>query len=239
MNSIIEERNNLKRSFLLQSKNILNEKYIDVSPDDLKLLFLLYDKIFFDNYFGKKSDLKFKFSVSKRMTKAAGKTIWQKNFLSIPENERFIEIRVSSHLLELYALSEDTKCVNGIIANDKLEALMLIMEHEMCHVMEISLYGNTNCKKDRFKKIASKTFGHTNSYHQLPTNAETYKDLYKISIGDTVEFEFKKSTLKGIIYSINKLVAVLVLDNDGIYIDKLGKRYSKFYVSAQNLVKKC
>jgi hypothetical protein len=73
-------------------------------------------------------------------------------------------------------------------------------------------------------------FGHTESYHKLPTHRQIASQKLGLDIGDTVSFIFEGKRLKGILYNINKSAIIMVPDKNGTMMDSKGNRYSKYYV---------
>lgn len=211
------------------SATIKSPHITEISSTDLSLLYDLYDSIFFDQQL-KSSGLVVNFSLSRRMTRSAGKTIWQKQTKKEVQTLRVFEIRIGVDLFFHYHLTEGSKRVCGLETQDSLEALVLVFEHELCHVLEHLSYGNTNCSKDRFKSIAGNLFAHTASHHQLPTKGQIVSQELNVRPGDTVSFYFQGKKLDGFIHRINKRATVMVQSKNGPYRDKNGIRYSKYYV---------
>jgi hypothetical protein len=214
----------------LISPNFKNGKISVRAVSDLELLFLLYDRIFFENRFKETFKGKLKFSVSKRMTKSAGLTLCPKNIDKIDAEKLVIEIRIGIDFFCHYGLVDGQKTVCGIKTGSSLEALQLVFEHELCHVIEFILYKRSSCKGKRFKTLASDLFGHTESFHRLPTNRQIAKQRMGLNIGDTVTFAYGGMRLTGTIHKINKRATILVRNNQGNLIDKKGNRYVKYYV---------
>jgi hypothetical protein len=164
------------------------------------------------------------------MTKSAGLTLCPKNIDKAKPEELVIEIRIGVDYFFQYGLVEGCKTVCGVKTSDSLEALQLVFEHELCHVMEFIHFKESNCGGERFKAIASNLFGHTESYHKLPTHRQIANQKLGLNIGDTVSFTFEGKRLKGILYNINKRATVMVRNNNGPLVDDKGNRYSKYYV---------
>ncbi|WBW96140.1 SprT-like domain-containing protein [Oceanirhabdus sp. W0125-5] len=230
---VISKREEIKKLFIKKSMNYLEYGLVDLSAVDIKILFNLYDDIFFEGIF-KNNDTNVKFSISSRMTSAAGKTIAK------TRNGRLIndfEIRLSKVFFNNLLRTEEDREVCGLKCEDRLMAVMLIMEHELIHLLEFILYGNSNCSNSRFKLIANNLFGHTRSYHKLPNNREVLKRDKNMVLGDKVSFDFKNEKLEGILYKVNKRAVVMVKSDNGRYSDKKGNRYEKFYVPLDRLKK--
>ncbi|HAG44815.1 MAG TPA: hypothetical protein DCL31_17680, partial [Clostridium sp.] len=204
----------------LNSSNIISIKALH-----LEVLFELYNSNFLSNYFSDGFIKNISFSLSNKMTKAAGKTIYKRNSIS----ESF-EIKLSMNFLKNYNKTNREKIVSGIVTKDVIEAIMIIFEHEICHLIEFHKYKKSSCKTARFKSLSRNLFGHVDIYHRLPTDSEIFMENSNITLGSTVTFKYNGFLLKGILYKINKNAVVMVSDNKGMYSDKCNNRYSKYYV---------
>lgn len=223
-------RNYIYNQLINTSENIKSGIIKKISVDDLYYLFKLYDETFFQGYFQKNFFGNLYFSLSRRMTSSAGKTIYPRNIRYLPLNEVKFEIRMAVNFFFKFYETNGDKIVNGIIANDSLEALQLVFEHEICHLIELTIYRQSSCSGKRFKKMANSIFGHTKSYHELPTASQLAKKNYRLSIGKEVTFKYSNSNLSGIITNINKRATIMVKNINGNYVDDLGNRYIKYYV---------
>ena len=224
------KREEIARRLQQSSQNIKESKINKISSKDLQILFELYDQLFLCNWFKEHYKGKMKFSLSKRMTKSAGLTLCPKNIGRIQEEDLVIEIRMGVDLFFKYDTIEGLKEACGVKTDSSLTALQVVFEHELCHAIEFICFHRSSCKGKPFKALASSIFGHSQSYHCLPTQRQIAKEMLGISIGDTVSFEIEGKTLIGIINNINKRATVMVKDNRGNYKDKKGNRYSKYYV---------
>lgn len=232
-----EKRNRVYNEFIKLSSNIKSGIITQISTQDLKLLFELYDSIFLNGYFEQKSGLKLKFSLSKRMTKSAGKTMYQRNLRNMKVEDAQFEIRMATDFFfRYYEISRD-KLVNGIRTKDSLEAFQLVFEHEICHLMELLEYKASSCSGVRFKTMAHNIFGHKSSYHELPTSRETASIKYGFRVGDEISFVFEDKKYEGLISNINKRATVMVRDSRGKYVDTRKRRYTKYYVPLDSLIK--
>jgi predicted SprT family Zn-dependent metalloprotease len=233
---ITEKRNKIYRQFISTSLNVKNGVITKISEEDLKLLFDLYNSIFFKGYFDDDFKSRIKFSLSSRMTRSAGKTIYPKNLINMKVQDAAFEIRMGvDFFFKYYEINED-KLVNGIKTKDSLEAFQLVFEHELCHLIELREFRTSDCKKDRFKTIAYNIFEHRDVYHALPTNAQIASAKYGFKIGDKVSFVFEDKKYKGIINNINKRATVMVRDERGVYMDTKKNRYTKYYVPIEKLI---
>ncbi len=230
---------------VVSNSNTINSgNFLKIQESDLKFLFEQYDCYFFSNGLskilknGKNSNLSFK--ISKRMTRAAGKTILTKKYKQINKSiqEHFLEIRISSVLL-YQSFSEVTReiYVNGLLCKDRLEALQRIFEHEIIHLLEMLLWGKSSCSNKKFLNISNNIFSHKDVKHQLITQNEIAMVKFNIRVGDYVSFNFKKETYNGIVNRINKRATILVEDMRGRKYSN-GKYYMKYYIPISQLEKK-
>lgn len=231
---IVNRRSKIRQDLIIQSSNIKAGKIKEISADDLKLIFKLYDKYFLLNYFEKNFIGALDFSISKRLTRSAGVTVKYKSSCKKNTTEKY-EIKIGVNFFFKFDELKRDKKVNGIYAKDALDALLLVMEHEICHLIEFHIYGDSNCKGFRFKEISINLFDHNGRYHQLPTNVEIAKERFGLKIGDNVSFKYDGRMMNGIIYRINVRATVMVLDKNGQYSDSRGERYVKWYVPLEEL----
>jgi hypothetical protein len=234
---IIQKRLHVREQFIISSKNIKNGNIEVISEQDLKLLFYLYDSVFLEYYFKFNFKGIIKLKMSRQMTKSAGITKTPRSIAVIPPEKQQFEIKISLDFLFDYYESMREKSVCGIITNDPLDVLMLVFEHEICHVIEFHVFKYSSCKKERFKTMANNIFKHKESYHKLPTNSELILSKYGIKPNDKVSFEYEGKLFKGIIYRINKRLIVMVEDKKGTFTNKLGKRFTKYYVPIEEIKK--
>lgn len=227
---IYNKRRDIKKLMISKSDNIKTGNICAISAADLRLLFKLYDQVFLENWFKDCFEGELKFSLSRRMTKSAGSTHCPKNIDKIKPEELVIEIRIGVDFFFHYNSVEGSKTVGGIKTSDSLEALQLVFEHELCHVIEFIHFNKSNCSGERFKTLAGNLFDHTESHHRLPTNRQIANQKLGLNIGDTVSFTFEGKILRGIIYNINKRATVIVRNKNGPLTDGHGNRYSKYYI---------
>lgn len=230
------KRLEVAQRLILLSANIKEFTRITrIAPDDLKFLFDLYDEIFLEHQFRKSFQDKLKFSLSSRLSKAAGKTLYPKNMDQLRPGERIIEIRIGTAFLFKYHEIEGDKSVGGIATHTALQALQLVFEHEICHVIEFINFKTSSCKQARFKSLAGNLFGHTESCHKLPTVRQIVQQNYGLKIGDNVIFYYGNQKFEGILYRINQRATVMVRSQHGTHADNRGNRYDKYYVPIEHL----
>ena len=206
---------------------------------DLQFVFNATDDLFFNGMVRQLAERKgfpLQFRVSQRMTRSGGIT----KMTSLPgiRRKREFEIAVSAPLL-FHSFQEDAgtaTLVTGIPCLNRLEALQKIVEHEMLHLIELMVWDDSNCAAHRFRSIAARIFGHSQSNHQLLTPRDIARRDHNISPGDWVHFLHRGCQLKGRVNRITKRATVLVPCRDGTrYSD--GQRYAKFYVPFKDLRK--
>lgn len=209
---------------IYRSPTIRCGNFTTVSDADLKLLFALYDETFFAGALATALPHDFSFSFSRRMTRAAGKIVFDRR-----RGPRRITLSAAL-LFQSFADIDRTVTVAGIPCHDRLEAAMRILEHELVHLIEFFLHGTTNCRQARFKKIASDLFGHTESAHHLVSQRERAAVMFQIRIGDRVRFSLDGRQITGIVHRITRRATVMVASKAGDYIDSKGTTYRKCYV---------
>lgn len=231
------KRREIIRKITDHSPNIKNETIRTISSGDLHLIFGLYDEIFLDDWFGQYFKGEIKFSLSRRMTKSAGITICPKRVNGEMYSPSSFEIRIGIDFFLNYDLLECDKVVCGIKTDNSLEALLVVFEHELCHVLEFIHFSSSSCQGEQFKALARNIFGHSESHHQLPTHKSIVADKLGIRVGDRVCFIYENKEYKGTVSNINKRATVMVKDRRGQFVDKDGRRYVKFYVPPELLKK--
>ncbi|MGC6462135.1 MAG: hypothetical protein ACON32_10090 [Pirellulaceae bacterium] len=228
------EQTAIHRAIVNDSSLVDQPNFTRISTRTLHELFREYDQRFF---LGQTMHLvhqrsgSLNFRLSKRMTKTGGKTTRiDYGHTSASGRVRSYEITLSSHLLFQGFKTPDAKeRVSGVVCHDRLEATQRIFEHEMLHLMEMLLWVHSSCAETRFKSIARRMFGHTESTHQLPTRGEFAKRRYGLTAGQRVEFQHEGERLTGFVNRIGQRATVLVRHPGGeLYSD--GHRYRKFYV---------
>ena len=119
--------------------------------------------------------------------------------------------------------------MSGIECCDRLAALQRVIEHEMTHLIEMLVWGDSSCSAPRFQSIANRFFGHIDHRHQLVTPRERAYTKFGIKAGDRVSFRLDGQHHTGFVNRITKRATVLVEDESGeSYSDC--KRYSKYYI---------
>ncbi|GAA0765952.1 hypothetical protein GCM10008908_03110 [Clostridium subterminale] len=228
-------RSFIKKDFCIRHKiNMLNS--IDIlTLKNISNLIDIYDYYVLRGYLVKTIPEGIKLSISNRMTSSGGKTIFSKR-----GREHTYEIRISNRVMERFIEDNRSKIVCGVEANDALEALMLILEHELCHVIEFNEYEISNCRGERFKNISYNLFGHTSSYHEILKGKDAFNKTINNSFvkGQVVQFKYKGILYEGIISNINKRATVMVKDINGAYRDNHGFSYSKWYIPLKLLINK-
>lgn len=228
----------MRKAFLSSSQNVTGGELNCLANSDLKLLFQLYDSIFLGSYF---QSGRFRgsiaFALSTRMRTNAGKLVYLQN-TKLEEGRECYELKIGINFFFQYYYLNREKIVNGLKTKDPLHALQLVFEHELCHLIEVHCFQKSSCRQERFKTIAHNIFGHTESYHLLPTGREIAAAWYDLKIGDQVYFTHERRKLTGFISNINVRATVMIPDKNGSYQDDKGNRYKKWYVPLNLLNKK-
>ena len=231
----LEDRSQAIFDFVLKSSPYIDQpNFTALCDEDLAHLFAQYDQRFFGEAcqrtlqaMGSPLD----FRVSPRMTRAGGKTtrIVPRVARGLSPVPRF-EIAVSSTLLfQTFADVDRPIKVTGLMCFNRLEALLRIFEHELIHLVEMLLWQASCCAAPRFRGIAGRFFGHTESTHQLITPDERAREKFGIRPGDRVTFVLDGAPYTGVVNRVTKRATILVEDTRGTrYSD--GRRYAKFYV---------
>lgn len=162
-------------------------------------------------------------------------TICPKDISKKKPSDIVIEIRIGVDFFLQYNRIPGSKPVSGYETTSPIEALLLVFEHELCHAVEFVLWHKSSCKGQRFKQLSAQLFGHTTSYHELPTNRKIALHSMDLKLGDTVSFDYGGEQLKGLLYRINKRAVVMVRDQNGTLADKHGNRYTRYYVPLSRL----
>lgn len=232
---IKEKREGISQRLMALSPNIPERTLTCLTPHDLRLLFELYDEVFMQRQFAIGFHGKLKFSLSRRLTRSAGKTLCTQKIGSVDPEDVAIEIRMGVDFFFNYDAVESEKKVNGLPSRNALEAFQLVFEHELCHAIEFINFHQSSCRQKRFKTIAHNIFGHKESYHQLPTRGRIAQEKLGLSLGDIVTFMDGVKRRQGMLYRINKRAIVMVRDKNGRYTDNQGIRYRKCYVPLEML----
>jgi hypothetical protein len=205
-----------------------------IHPDDLRMLFAEYDRLFFDGQVTEAlGDMPLSFGLSKRMTSAGGQTT-----VLTDRRTRARQFRISAATAILFDCFRDDDhrpiVASGLVCRDRLEALQRVMEHEITHLVELLLWDKSSCQQIRFHSITRCFFGHTENKHQLITPRERALVKFGIRPGSLVRFRFDGVVHTGIVNRVNKRATVLVEDEQGARY-KNGKHYAKFYIPVQSL----
>lgn len=214
-----------------------DRKYNSLTPQDVHVLFTLYDHHFFqgnirDGFAGEIS-----FSVSKRMYRTAGQVACSRNYIFLEDEELTIKVTIASIFLENFYLVEREKRVCGVLARTDHEALLLLLEHEICHVILFILRIWEGEHGLMYTTLSENVFGHTSIVHDLPATWEVTKALLDLQAGDKVSFDYKGKVVTGYIHAVVKRAVVLVPSLFGRYQDRDGTQYDKYYVHPSALRK--
>lgn len=243
---VVERNAHIYETVLHHSSTIGGGNFDVISTADLERLFELYDESFFSGRIARtvrEKAAELRFRLSTRMTSAGGKTT------RIREKDRgrgrrgagkpreVYEIAISTPLLyQSFRDIEASVTVSGIVCRDRLEALQRVFEHELIHLVEMLVWGDSSCSKARFKQLVRNLFGHTDVKHRLVSQRKRAQVHYHIRVGDRVSFDHRGRRHIGVVRRITKRATVFVESKKGIvYAD--GKRYVKYYVPLAMLAK--
>lgn len=198
-----------------------------ILPGTLDAMLRLYDERFLSGFLHRAYG-SLRVTLSTRLTSAAGKFLYARDGARRMES---VEIRMSGDFL--FRLNEGPFALNGLSMATAQEAFLVVFEHELCHALEIALYGATSHSK-RFLALAGGLFGHTAATHSLPTRrAEAARE--GLLVGARVCFPYQGRTLTGQVTYIGKTATVMVRDPRGGYRDRQGRRYAKYRVPLAQL----
>ncbi|MDG1897260.1 MAG: hypothetical protein P8J37_20380 [Fuerstiella sp.] len=221
-------------NMFVTSPYLTKANFENLHASDIQLLYELYDENYFCGLLQSSLDTKLvSFRLSKRMTRAGGKTTrWTDPRRRRPAR---YEIAVATTLLyHSFQEPEGLVTVTGFQCENRLEALMRVMEHELVHLVELLIWSDSSCAVRRFQDIARRLFGHTHHQHELLTPSDTAVKEYGIRPGSRVRFDSQGRSREGIVNRITKRATVLVIDPQGQpYSD--GHKYTKFYIPLRML----
>jgi hypothetical protein len=219
---------------LQQSRKMKEGSFTVIDTDDLARLFHLYDEQFFSGDLARtvaqKAAAPMSFRLSSTMSRAGGKTIQRRGIGPDGQRWTYYQIAIASRLLFMtFGGIDRPVIVCGLSCQDRLQALQRIMEHEIIHLIELLTWGQSSCSASRFKTLACRLFGHTQSTHDLVTAPEQAAVRHGIRVGSLVEFVFEGVRHVGRVNRIHHRATILVESPGGRpYSD--GKCYEKFYV---------
>jgi hypothetical protein len=235
--AVAERTRAIYEKVLSESRWLRTGNFTAIAVDDLERLFGLYDGAFFEGQLMRlvaaEAEGRLGFRLSKRMTKVGGTTTRHERLVRRPGPPRkrlAYEIAISTTLLfQTFGDIRRTIRVNGVECSDRLEALQRVFEHELLHLLEMLVWGDSSCSAENYKRLAARIFAHTDVTHQLVTQRERALANYQILLGDRVVFEYEGHHHAGIVNRITRRATVLVEDAHGApYSD--GRRYRKFYI---------
>lgn len=230
---IAELHTSIRQDQLTRSRVMMVPNFRSIHPSDIELLFDAYDAAFFQGALRRAvGAVPMHFSLSNRMIRAGGRT---KRVSDRSGNVLAYEITVSATILyNCFEKDHREITVCGLPCRDRLEALQRIMEHEIAHLVEILIWGNSDCSAVRFKAIVLGFFGHTEHTHAMITPRESAYVEHGIRPGIKVRFKSNSVLYTGLVNRVTRRATVLVEDPRGVrYTD--GKHYLKFLVPVQYL----
>ena len=226
---IIRLRARVLTALLARDEGFCTVPVKSILPSTLDEMLRLYDELFLGGFLSQAYG-SLRVTLSTRLTSAAGKFLYSR---TRSRRVQDAEIRMSGDVL--FRLNEGPFLLNGLNVSTAQEAFLVVFEHELCHALETALFGATGHSK-RFLTLANGLFGHTATTHSLPTRrAEAAQD--GLLVGMRAAFPYQGRTLSGQITYIGKTATVMVPDPRGEYRDRLGRRYTKYRVPVDQLVR--
>lgn len=222
----------VREDLLRRSEHIREPSFRSISSADVAHLCEQYDLRVFDGRFAGLGPDRIRYRVSDRATASlAGKC----ERLGKPGSFTY---RISVNADPLFrnfqeGFPEVTVC--GLPCRDRIDALLLTVEHELVHLFEMISHGDSDCSADRFRGLARDIFGHTETRHEMLTPAQAAEISDGLRIGDRVAFDFQGRRLDGVLTNIIRRAVVMVEDSGGAYSDQEDHRFAKYYVPLQDL----
>ena len=229
--SMQERLQRIPRDLLGNSRYIQEPNFTAIHPNDLDFLFNSYDALFFQGLCRPAlNGQMIRFRLSRRMTKAGGKTTRFRTAAGLVSYEISI---ATSMLFDGFGKVDRRATVCGLDCDSRLDALQRIFEHEMVHLAEQLCWEESDCSGLRFQEIARRLFRHEAHTHDLITRRERAAAA-GIRPGSRVTFVFEGERLTGRVNRITKRVTVLVEDSEGQRFSD-GLRYKTYYVPIADL----
>lgn len=168
------------------------------SEDNLYFISNLYFYYFFPT---KTNNIEYKISNKCKTSCGKTKTVYSLNLIRTT-------IKIAFKIIYENIKKEGCFEINGIIANDRLSALQLVLEHELCHYIVDSTKFRINQKDKKefsehgkfFRQISHNYFNHKGSSHKLFIPNIKANHL----IGDIIKFEIDNEIIQGVIIKLNK-----------------------------------
>lgn len=243
--AVADRSQRIHDALLKQSPQIRHPNFTAIDESDLRLLFDLYDFLFFSGLLSgylRQDAAPFTLRLSSRLTSAAGKTFFHRKRVRTllgPRTQHKYEIAVSSLLLFQTFQGDHpgrTVIVGGLTCRSRLEALQRVFEHELLHLTEFLAWGRSSCAEPNFHALSRQIFAHAGVRHNLVTPREVAAYTFNLKVGDRVQFTHDRLPLQGLLNRITKRATVLVEAPQGRrYSD--GKTYITYYVPLPSLEK--
>ena len=217
----------LRTEFLAEARPVGGARLLQTTEAQLALLFTGYDRRFFAGELGERTGAGLSFRWSTRLSSSGGVTRWWRT-------EQRWEIAIARDLMKR-SFSNPGREVRtcGLVCADRLDAVMRIFEHELCHLSEVLETGGSSCKRRPFQGLAEGLFGHREHTHRLVTPRE---EAHGVGIvpGCRVRFGYAGRETQGVVSRITKRATVLVEDPAGGWVWR-GVRVTKIYVPLERL----
>jgi hypothetical protein len=206
---------------LAESLTFCEDSFGSFGDRDLAMLLRLYDRYFLDHFIRDACGGRLTARVSNRMTKTAGK-------ITYARSTGPYTISLSKHLvLKAFSARHAPVTVNGVACRDRLGVVMRLLEHELVHLLELLLYGETSCAKQRFRRMSRDVFGHADVTHELLKQDRDPASVRCVCVGDHVRFQFRRRWLSGTVSRITRRATVLVAEHRRSSAGALVKTHTK------------
>src|SRR6266851_872184 len=154
---VLRKTRAIYQATLRESRHIRASNFTMIAAEDVERLYRLYDESFFNGLFqrllSQDGEGGLAFRVSSQMSSAGGKTIRVERRVSAKGGVQTVydyELAVSARLLfQTFRGEERAVTAAGLPCADRLEALQRIVEHERVHLLELLVWRESSCNRER------------------------------------------------------------------------------------------
>jgi co-chaperonin GroES (HSP10) len=189
-------------------------KKFSLSEDIVKRLFMLFDKVYFKNLIQEKlnhNDIDIEFSISNKIKNIAG---------YVKYHRHKVEIVFSNHIMDKIHTDKFKSIeINGIVCYDIVDVLIVLMEHEITHlVLFIYYYYKDDVRSghnSQFKDIVWNMYRHTKITHDLLTGDIAKYEKHKDTANKELQIGMKVKCKKyaGTVINIKPRYILIKMDN--------------------------
>lgn len=190
----------------------------------IEYILILYDNEFLEGFLFY-NHINVDCKISNRLKKSAGIT----KYRIIKQKSNIVKefkIIIAKELFNNFD-REKKHMVCGNLPDNSFEAMLYVIEHELCHIIEFYFFGKSSCKRSRFKKMSYNIFKHISSVHNIPSIYSKNAGEIGIDIGSKISFVDNGIEKKGKIINVGPKVTVIVESKYGKWISNDKKRYDK------------